>query len=378
MQLSKLLTPLAAVTGINLAFSFSATAGLTEISNPYDPPGATMSSITDANGENLLEISTVAQLEERLGADGIVPDFIHSDLSAFDSNNDGDVSFSELKAGLDPNNDGNFDDGPITLVIQPTGSYYISDLHNDDGNLGSPTDSDEYSNIGERHDGLLNGEGNVIPEDELKALADFVDADGDGSENDPGWIHLANIQFDDKAETSTTDYSSISGTTGITMGVADLLSIDFTCDKDSECTSGTWTIDTQGDSIFDSLDALGLGDSIFDNLVFTFKSGNQPKGTQANDENSRVVLYEFDFTDITDALTFDEDFFSSAYDFSGTWNTGDLSLKGLSHANAWVHDPLVFSEDFEEEIPSPAPLALLGIGFAVMGLSRFKGTRFSA
>ncbi|MBK1617387.1 hypothetical protein CKO42_02735 [Lamprobacter modestohalophilus] len=193
---------------------------------------------------------------------------------------------------------------------------------------------------------------------------DLVDVDGVNGANDPGWIHLANIQI--QGDTTPVlsagstggegKYSWVHGLTGVSMSVSDLLTIGFTCSgtgKD-KCSMGTWSIDTKND-ILDSLDKLGLGNSSFDHLLFSFKAAND------------VFIYDFDFNILDDALDPNVFDYETPYDFSGTWNSRDFNYKNLSHVNVWVRDPLLQTTT---QVPAPAPLALLGLGLLAMGVAR--------
>lgn len=266
----------------------------------------------------------------------------------------------ENEQGTDPLNVGS------GLGVGPTGCYegiWAKNANDDQHGYSNPS-----PNIGQLNDGWLNGKGGWIDPTELVYSDDFVDVDGVGGENDPGWIHLANIQIDGDTTPGLDDtgggegsYSRVQGTTGVSMSISDLLTIDFQC-KSGGCSQGTWSITTES-NILESLDALGLGNSSFDHLLFSFKASTD------------VFVYDFDFNILDDGLdptVFD---YETPYNFYGTWNARDFANKrgkwrNLSHINIWARDPV---KQNATQIPSPAPLALLGLGLLAMGVVRLLG-----
>ena len=181
-----------------------------------------------------------------------------------------------------------------------------ADAANNNGN-DDPA-SHPSPNIGHLNDGLLNGESTYYAPDpdgsgDLVSYftgEEFVDSskfqalDGDGIFNDPGWIHLVNIQVGD----SSLDEGDITGSAEVKDGngyyysksgpsllapnlildIGELLDITF------DFNAGTWSLETHLD-IIDDVQEL-LGENSFDHLAFSFKSANA------------FAVYDFDFVEI--------------------------------------------------------------------------------
>lgn len=218
-------------------------------------------------------------------------------------------------------------------------------------------------------DGLLNGATQQTkPRADLYDPGAFItsddlqDVDNDGNVNDPGWILLG--KFDEQADGSEgQSYATINNGYEGSLDVGDYLSIDFTCD--SSClgsTSGIWSLNflTTKDELLDALVSAGLGDSFFDHLAISFKGPS----------DTGFSVFDFNFNDINE-LT------SGAFDLSEPHNLGGfydvsnaLQGQGLSHISVWARDPA----DTPNDVPTPAPLALLCLGLVAISLTKRKAT----
>ncbi len=229
-------------------------------------------------------------------------------------------------------------------------------------------------NIGQFGDGLLNGEGiyyapnasgdlvSHFTGEEFVDRADFQDLDGDGIFNDPGWIHLVNIQVGDSslAEGEITGSSEVKDGNGyyysksgpsllapnLILDIGDLLDITF------DFNAGTWSLETHLD-IIDDVQEL-LGENSFDHLAFSFKSANA------------FAVYDFDFVEIFSLENnWDVLNFHTPYKLSGTFNAADFDDKDFSHVNVWARDPAD-----PPAVPEPSTFILFGAGLLGLGFYR--------
>ncbi|AWL11798.1 hypothetical protein HMF8227_01320 [Saliniradius amylolyticus] len=226
--------------------------------------------------------------------------------------------------------------------------------NDDQWGLSNPT-----NNIGQYNDGLLNGEGDLfdglefIEADELQVLGTWAgDPEPADAQNDPGWIHLLNFQWDDELETGSYNYSSVKPNDNTGLFIGDLLEMSFDC-ADGDCTSADWSLTVKLD-IIEQVQAV-LGDKTFDHLAFSVKAG------------TGFAVYDFDFIDIFNNEPNPALNFLTPYAFTGTLNTMDLAGKGVSHINVWARDPADTTT-----VPEPWSLALLALGLLMMGLSRWR------
>lgn len=214
---------------------------------------------------------------------------------------------------------------------------------NDDGSANMPTD-----NVGELNDGMLNGAGDLFDGMEFIDPEDLQDIAGGDGVNDPGWIHLANFQNDNKS----TIYSNVLNGA---LDISQLLNISFDCA--SSCTSGTWKLTTKLD-IIEQVQAV-LGKASFDHLAISIKAGNA------------FAVYDFDFKDIFEEEASAALNFTTPYEFIGGFNTNDFLNKNgkaqsVSHINVWARDPI----DPSVNVPEPMSLLLFGIALIAAGFIR--------
>lgn len=233
---------------------------------------------------------------------------------------------------------------------------------------GAPANNDDAGgrsspspNIGHLYDGFLNGEplpnpppkvapGDIAMDpyyfidspgvDDSPSLSTPHDIPGNASTEDPGWIHLANINFD-----GTTTYSNL-GTGDGALNIGDLIDINWSC-LISGCSSGTWSLETESD-IVDQVQSI-LGPNAFDHLAISIFQAN------------RLAVYDFDFTILNQpgkelAGLLD---FVTPYSFTGTWDMSDFTgnSDSFSHVNFWARDPLIL-----QTVPAPMSWALVLIG----------------
>lgn len=168
---------------------------------------------------------------------------------------------------------------------------------------------------------------------------------------DPGWIKLY----------STDGGYGANPTLGnLSLVISQLMTISVSRNADNK--GGEWSINLDPQIITQVQSVLGR--NAFDHLAFILKSSQES------------IVYDFDFNvyaqyfaSLGQNIPFD---YVTPYDFSGTWATTDFKndqgkVQGLSHLEIWARDP-----DGDQTIPEPASLALLGLGFAALSLSRRK------
>lgn len=218
------------------------------------------------------------------------------------------------------------------------------------------------SNLGYLNEGLLNGQGGLVPWDTFITDEQRQDLNPatDGA-IDPGWIQLGSMGgFAKKGEVNTMTASKI--------GTFELDSIvKFSAVMDNTTSgggltggkSGTWTL-TLDPAIISKLTAAHLFErSHFDHLAFVVKASNT------------WAVYDFDFTQFAD---FD---LTKPYSLSGTWNLNDFrnapGKKGqstadhdLSYLGIWARDPISNTNN----VPEPGVLALFGAGLLGMAAMR--------
>ena len=219
------------------------------------------------------------------------------------------------------------------------------------GNDDKQGASSPNPNIGQLNDGLLNGEAGfdpflLIDPTDLQAL------DSDGVANDPGWIHLANIQgINDVTYSSVGPAPLGNGASISAIQLNDLLDITFACTTGnaSDCTEGTWSLSiiNTNNIISTVQDVLGRS-AVFDQLAISIKAGGG------------FSVYNFDFKDIFAAENNPNSLnLNTPYNLGGTFNTLDLAGKGVSHINVWARDP---AQTLSVPVPPAILMYFLSIG----------------
>jgi len=199
------------------------------------------------------------------------------------------------------------------------------------------------NNIGEFEDGLLNY---GIFDDLLSGGdADKLDLSGDGEFIDPGWIRL--VKLDRNGDEDFSDL--INGDS-----LEDFVKFTMTDPADGK---GDWSLRLNPEVV-----AIGqaLGKDAFDHLAFVLKQGNKA------DKRNGFAVYDFDFKALLEGnFGVERDV---AYNFYGSYDFTGITGNNFSHVTAWARDPALFSE-----VPSPMPLALIGVG--LLGLLAIRSRK---
>lgn len=230
---------------------------------------------------------------------------------------------------------------------------FVLEPDNDWGDTPSP-------NVGALFDGMLNGQ--LSPAGFGDYYVDpntFLTNDKDQwkNPNAPGWIALAGGECNDDADCDYPVYNDVGGVSNL----ASLLDISFGI--------GTWSLTIPDPQALLVAISGELGDAAFDHLTFVLKGANKKKDTDAG----TWAIFDFNFWDLiaeyeNDPNTGADIRFDELYNFEGTWDTGVIRGKDLSHWSVWVHDPPASSF---EEIPVPAPLLLMAPALIMLMRKRF-------
>ncbi len=209
----------------------------------------------------------------------------------------------------------------------------------------------DSGNLGYLNDGLLNGEGGLVPWSTFineNQLQDLNPAPGTGRV-DPGWIQLATMDGTGKVTTSSI------GTGANALNLNQVLKFSETTDITGKIIAGTWSLALDA-GIINTFKANGyFQNNNFDQLAFVVKASNN------------WAVYDFDFTKLTG---FD---LTKPYSLSGTWNLDDFKNKNgndqaLSFLGVWARDPETAKTNV---VPEPGMLALFGAGLlSLAGLRR--------
>ncbi|WP_421132034.1 hypothetical protein [Alteromonas sp. A079] len=260
-----------------------------------------------------------------------------------------------------------------TVADVSSGSNYLSTSYNASqcayyfGNDDAHGLSSPDPNIGQLNDGLLNGEGgfdylHFIDTPDLQAL------DIDGVANDPGWIHLANLDSHFNASYSSIgpaplgDGSEIDGRNTTATSLDNLLNVAFSCTSGSsgDCNAGTWSLNILDVSGIVNIVQQVLGQyALFDQLAISIKSGSV-KGKHQS------IIYNIDFKDIfASENTRSVLNLQTPYNLGGTFNTLDIGGKGASHINVWARDPAQ-----SIQVTSPGIVGLLCLSLLLLSTRR--------
>lgn len=236
--------------------------------------------------------------------------------------------------------------------------------------LGAYAGNDDVSqlgnNLGIENIGFLNNK-QLFPEyGAFLGQDDLLDLDGDGAQDDPGWVFVGKIDFEasgPKYTTGTISKGSLSYT------FSQVLALDCGNTDCRNATGGTWTYTPPVVTPQILLDILGAN-KFFDQAAVVFKAADQ------------FAIYNFTLADLD--LTPVLGNTPGNYAFRGTWEMKDTLInKGgnsatLSHVTLWLRDPYYKANgNGGDEPPQPSPvpgtLALLGAG--LLGLSLVRRRR---
>jgi len=221
-------------------------------------------------------------------------------------------------------------------------------------------DPDYSYNIGLFGDGLLNGE-RLNGKDPLFTsyeFADWVDVNGDGIDDKPGWIGLARVEGP-----GNISYNTVAGVNLHPLfdnnSLGNVFDLTFSYANGGNL-SGDWRLQVNAAALL-AAKAL-LGNSYFDHLNIVLKSGT-----------TGFMSYNFDFNKIFDHHNDEYDTelsLLSNYTLGGSWATTDLLSKkgeqqGLSHATFAAHDPLT-----TDVVSAPTTVGLFGLSLLGLVASR--------
>lgn len=225
------------------------------------------------------------------------------------------------------------------------------------GNDASGTLSTPRPNVGQRYNGLLNGQGGLLDPawfNNAAAPSPLLDLDKNGSDTDPGWIYLGQATRQAKAF-GMSAYNK-------PLKLADVLTVQFQCTGtgDSACTQGAWSLQTSLDFV-EKMQA-ALGRNAFDHLAFVLQTSD------------RFAVYDFDFNLLSVGLPGLDD--STPYAFTGTWNTNDfLDRNGkpqkVAHFSVWAREPVPAEIN---EVSEPGVAFLVAAGLAGVAVARRRRT----
>lgn len=179
------------------------------------------------------------------------------------------------------------------------------------------------------------------------------DLDGDGEVDDPGWLTLYDTDGGFKIG-GINDKDLLPNS----FVLSDYMTINISSGSSK---AGSWSINYSNPlGLLDALRHTAYGDSFFDHLAFTFKSGNQ-----------ELIFFDFDFNLINDYFSslgnagFD---LNQPYNLSGGFDLMEspgIGENGISHIALSVRDP-----NQNVPVPAPGPLVLIGAGILGLALTR--------
>lgn len=261
------------------------------------------------------------------------------------------------------------DDVQITEIKRQDGSPALAlpnaaNPINATGCLGA-YEGNDIVNVGDNrgflNDGMLNNTDMFPDYGAFLTAEDLLDLQGTGTPQDPGWVFVGKIDYDEDTGAETyTNGTTTNGIDSYTFSIGDILMLHFT---DSGMKAGTFTYKPPQTNPQALLDVLGAN-KFFDQAAVILKASTQ------------WAIYNFKISDLglppvvgTVATNF---MFSGTFDLSGTFLAGsdkNPQTPGLSHASLWLRDPFGTTST----IPTPGTLMslLLGLGLLLAGRRKF-------
>jgi hypothetical protein len=209
-------------------------------------------------------------------------------------------------------------------------------------------------NRGFLNDGMLNNPDMFPDSGAFVTPEDLLDLQGVGTKQDPGWIFVGKINYEEAGNTYTNG-TVTNGISSYTFDISDILTLVFSDVDDMR--SGTFTYKPPVTNPAALLDILGAN-KFFDQAAVILKASDQWAIY-----NFKIAALELPAVVGTEDINF---MFSGTFNLAGTFiNKGDKT-PGLSHVSLWLRDPYGATST----VPTPGTLLSLLLGLGLLVASR--------